>query len=193
MFFWPQCDTLQVSSIWRWPCCTVFAFWIWPCRRRWSLWTSSGKARTQCWCLHWNNFFRESVPKLEGLIILLILPGKSVQCSNLLLAFLFSGPFLKLLFIVLFWFVQKKSFRVICVLCRYLYHSNSNPEAAYEAAKILRHIANYPNIQHRLVGDFTHDQVYKSLPSSLKLACVEHCWINYNDNLCKCTINLYIN
>lgn len=48
------------------------------------------------------------------------------------------------------------------VPCRYLYHSSSNPEAAFQSAKILRRIANYPNIQNRLVGDFTHDQVYKS-------------------------------
>lgn len=43
--------------------------------------------------------------------------------------------------------------------CRYLYHSSSNPEAAFQSARILRRIANYPNIQIRLVGDFTHDQV----------------------------------
>uniref|UniRef100_A0A8C4NPY6 Nucleoporin 205 n=1 Tax=Dicentrarchus labrax TaxID=13489 RepID=A0A8C4NPY6_DICLA len=43
-------------------------------------------------------------------------------------------------------------------IARYLYHSSSNPEAAFQSAKILRHIANYPNIQNRLVGDFTHDQ-----------------------------------
>ncbi|XP_005734842.1 nuclear pore complex protein Nup205 isoform X3 [Pundamilia nyererei] len=43
-------------------------------------------------------------------------------------------------------------------IARYLYHSSSNPEAAFQSAKILRRIANYPNIQIRLVGDFTHDQ-----------------------------------
>uniref|UniRef100_A0A1A7WZJ7 Nucleoporin 205 n=4 Tax=Iconisemion striatum TaxID=60296 RepID=A0A1A7WZJ7_9TELE len=43
-------------------------------------------------------------------------------------------------------------------IARYLYHSGSNPEAAFQSAKILRRIANYPNIQIRLVGDFTHDQ-----------------------------------
>ncbi|XP_032378777.1 nuclear pore complex protein Nup205 isoform X1 [Etheostoma spectabile] len=43
-------------------------------------------------------------------------------------------------------------------IARYLYHSSSNPEAAFQSAKILRRIANYPNIQTRLVGDFTHDQ-----------------------------------
>ncbi|XP_028813350.1 nuclear pore complex protein Nup205-like [Denticeps clupeoides] len=43
-------------------------------------------------------------------------------------------------------------------VARYLYHSNSNPEAAFQSAKILGHIARYPNIQSRLVGDFTHDQ-----------------------------------
>ncbi|CAM9310082.1 unnamed protein product [Lampetra planeri] len=40
----------------------------------------------------------------------------------------------------------------------YLYHSSSNPQAAFQSAKILRRIANYPNIQIRLVGDFTYDQ-----------------------------------
>lgn len=45
--------------------------------------------------------------------------------------------------------------------CRYLYHSSSNPDAAFQSAKILRRIANHPNIQSRLVGDFTHDQVLK--------------------------------
>nr|XP_057942817.1 nuclear pore complex protein Nup205 isoform X2 [Doryrhamphus excisus] len=43
-------------------------------------------------------------------------------------------------------------------VARYLYHNDSNPEAAFQSAKILRRIANYPNIQVRLVGDFTHDQ-----------------------------------
>uniref|UniRef100_A0A4W4E6A7 Nucleoporin 205 n=1 Tax=Electrophorus electricus TaxID=8005 RepID=A0A4W4E6A7_ELEEL len=42
-------------------------------------------------------------------------------------------------------------------IARYLYHSSSNPEAAFLSAKILRHMARYPNIQSRLVGDFTHD------------------------------------
>ncbi|XP_077424154.1 nuclear pore complex protein Nup205 [Vanacampus margaritifer] len=44
-------------------------------------------------------------------------------------------------------------------VARYLYHNDSNPEAAFQSAKILRRIANYPNIQNRLVGDFTHNQV----------------------------------
>uniref|UniRef100_A0A9J8AZ36 Nucleoporin 205 n=1 Tax=Cyprinus carpio carpio TaxID=630221 RepID=A0A9J8AZ36_CYPCA len=43
-------------------------------------------------------------------------------------------------------------------IARYLYHSSSNPDAAFQSAKILRRIARYPNIQSRLVGDFTHDQ-----------------------------------
>nr|XP_020458623.1 nuclear pore complex protein Nup205 [Monopterus albus] len=43
-------------------------------------------------------------------------------------------------------------------IARYLYHSSSNPEAAFQSAKILRCLANYPNIQIRLVGDFTHNQ-----------------------------------
>lgn len=68
---------------------------------------------------------------------------------------------------------------------RYLYHSNSNPETAFEAAKILRHIANYPNIQHRLVGDFTHDQVYNSLQSRLKLIREMCVCIECNHELCK--------
>uniref|UniRef100_A0A8C5ATS5 Nucleoporin 205 n=1 Tax=Gadus morhua TaxID=8049 RepID=A0A8C5ATS5_GADMO len=42
-------------------------------------------------------------------------------------------------------------------IASYLYHSSSNPEAAFQSAKILRHVARYPNIQIRLVGDFTHD------------------------------------
>lgn len=45
---------------------------------------------------------------------------------------------------------------------RYLCHSSSNPDAAFQSAKILRRIANHPNIHSRLVGDFTHDQVRKS-------------------------------
>ncbi|XP_076125635.1 nuclear pore complex protein Nup205 [Alosa pseudoharengus] len=43
-------------------------------------------------------------------------------------------------------------------IARYLYHSSTNPEAAFQSAKILRRIARYPNIQIRMVGDFTHDQ-----------------------------------
>lgn len=43
-------------------------------------------------------------------------------------------------------------------IARYLYHSSSNPDAAFQSAKILRRITRYPNIQARLVGDFTHDQ-----------------------------------
>ncbi|XP_034032952.1 nuclear pore complex protein Nup205 isoform X2 [Thalassophryne amazonica] len=43
-------------------------------------------------------------------------------------------------------------------IARYLYHSSSNTEAAFHSAKVLRCIARYPNIQIRLVGDFTHDQ-----------------------------------
>ncbi|XP_060933087.1 nuclear pore complex protein Nup205 [Limanda limanda] len=46
----------------------------------------------------------------------------------------------------------------IVSIARFLYHSSSNPEAAFQSAKILRRIASYPNIQNRLVGDFTHDQ-----------------------------------
>ncbi|KAJ3596682.1 hypothetical protein NHX12_003086 [Muraenolepis orangiensis] len=43
-------------------------------------------------------------------------------------------------------------------IASYLYHSSSNPHAAFQSAKILRHVARYPNIQSRLVGDFTHHQ-----------------------------------
>ncbi|XP_039625995.1 nuclear pore complex protein Nup205 isoform X3 [Polypterus senegalus] len=43
-------------------------------------------------------------------------------------------------------------------IARYLYHGNSNPEIAFESAHILRCISRYPNIQTRLVGDFTRDQ-----------------------------------
>ncbi|XP_062246685.1 nuclear pore complex protein Nup205 [Platichthys flesus] len=46
----------------------------------------------------------------------------------------------------------------IVSIARFLYHGSTNPEAAFQSAKILRRIASYPNIQNRLVGDFTHDQ-----------------------------------
>lgn len=49
--------------------------------------------------------------------------------------------------------------RFTFVFCRFLYHNSSDPEAAFQSAKILRRVAIYPNIQIRLVGDFTHDQV----------------------------------
>lgn len=42
---------------------------------------------------------------------------------------------------------------------RYLYHSNSNPELAFESSKILHSISCNVNIQAKLVGDFTQDQV----------------------------------
>ncbi|XP_053478778.1 nuclear pore complex protein Nup205 [Ictalurus furcatus] len=54
--------------------------------------------------------------------------------------------------------VQSKRADHIINIARYLYHSSSNPDAAFLSAKILRHIARYSNIQSRLVGDFTHDQ-----------------------------------
>uniref|UniRef100_A0A8C1JU32 Nucleoporin 205 n=1 Tax=Cyprinus carpio TaxID=7962 RepID=A0A8C1JU32_CYPCA len=53
---------------------------------------------------------------------------------------------------------QSKRADHITNIARYLYHSSSNPDAAFQSAKILRRIARYPNIQARLVGDFTHDQ-----------------------------------
>ncbi|XP_056137198.1 nuclear pore complex protein Nup205 [Lampris incognitus] len=43
-------------------------------------------------------------------------------------------------------------------IASYLYHSSSNPEAAFQSAKILHSIACYPKIQIKLVRDFTHDQ-----------------------------------
>uniref|UniRef100_A0A3P8UYZ2 Nucleoporin 205 n=1 Tax=Cynoglossus semilaevis TaxID=244447 RepID=A0A3P8UYZ2_CYNSE len=46
----------------------------------------------------------------------------------------------------------------IVTIARFLYHNSSDPEAAFQSAKILRRVAIYPNIQIRLVGDFTHDQ-----------------------------------
>lgn len=42
---------------------------------------------------------------------------------------------------------------------RYLYHGNTNAELAFESAKILCCISCNSNIQIKLVGDFTHDQV----------------------------------
>uniref|UniRef100_H3C417 Nucleoporin 205 n=1 Tax=Tetraodon nigroviridis TaxID=99883 RepID=H3C417_TETNG len=58
-------------------------------------------------------------------------------------------------------------------IARYLCHSNSNPETAFEAARILRQIANYPNIQHRLVGDFTHDQAVSQKLMAGFVECLE--------------------
>uniref|UniRef100_A0A8D3C189 Nucleoporin 205 n=1 Tax=Scophthalmus maximus TaxID=52904 RepID=A0A8D3C189_SCOMX len=58
----------------------------------------------------------------------------------------------------------------IVSIARFLYHGSTNPEAAFQSAKILRRIANYPNIQNRLVGDFTHDQV----KANLKMVRIRH-------------------
>ncbi|XP_041111407.1 nuclear pore complex protein Nup205 isoform X1 [Polyodon spathula] len=54
---------------------------------------------------------------------------------------------------------QSKKADHVVNIARYLYHGTSNPEIAFESANILRCIARYPNIQARLVGDFTHDQL----------------------------------
>ncbi|NXC50216.1 NU205 protein, partial [Penelope pileata] len=51
----------------------------------------------------------------------------------------------------------KKADHVVNI-ARYLYHGNSNPELAFESAKILCCISYNSNIQIKLVGDFTHDQ-----------------------------------
>ncbi|XP_030322629.1 nuclear pore complex protein Nup205 isoform X3 [Calypte anna] len=51
----------------------------------------------------------------------------------------------------------KKADHVVNI-ARYLYHGNSNPELAFESAKILCCISCNSNIQMKLVGDFTHDQ-----------------------------------
>ncbi|OXB65170.1 hypothetical protein ASZ78_005286 [Callipepla squamata] len=51
----------------------------------------------------------------------------------------------------------KKADHVVNI-ARYLYHGNSNPELAFESAKILCCISCNSNIQIKLVGDFTHDQ-----------------------------------
>uniref|UniRef100_A0A8C0GJA3 Nucleoporin 205 n=1 Tax=Chelonoidis abingdonii TaxID=106734 RepID=A0A8C0GJA3_CHEAB len=51
----------------------------------------------------------------------------------------------------------KKADNVVNI-ARYLYHGNSNPELAFESAKILCCISCNSNIQIKLVGDFTHDQ-----------------------------------
>ncbi|XP_075711967.1 nuclear pore complex protein Nup205 isoform X2 [Rhinoderma darwinii] len=42
-------------------------------------------------------------------------------------------------------------------IARYLYHGTSNPELAFESAKILCRISSNGNIQAKLVGDFTQD------------------------------------
>ncbi|XP_025965270.2 nuclear pore complex protein Nup205 isoform X2 [Dromaius novaehollandiae] len=51
----------------------------------------------------------------------------------------------------------KKADHVVNI-ARYLYHGNSNPELAFESAKILCCISDNSNIQIKLVGDFTHDE-----------------------------------
>ncbi|XP_019370536.1 PREDICTED: nuclear pore complex protein Nup205 [Gavialis gangeticus] len=51
----------------------------------------------------------------------------------------------------------KKADHVVNI-ARYLYHGNSNPELAFESARILCCISCNSNIQIKLVGDFTHDQ-----------------------------------
>uniref|UniRef100_A0A8D0GC58 Uncharacterized protein n=1 Tax=Sphenodon punctatus TaxID=8508 RepID=A0A8D0GC58_SPHPU len=51
----------------------------------------------------------------------------------------------------------KKADHVVNI-ARYLYHGNSNPELAYESAKILCCISCNSNIHIKLVGDFTQDQ-----------------------------------
>uniref|UniRef100_A0A8C5KMV8 Nucleoporin 205 n=1 Tax=Jaculus jaculus TaxID=51337 RepID=A0A8C5KMV8_JACJA len=51
----------------------------------------------------------------------------------------------------------KKADNVVNI-ARYLSHGNSNPELAFESAKILCCISCNSNIQIKLVGDFTHDQ-----------------------------------
>ncbi|EPQ04244.1 Nuclear pore complex protein Nup205 [Myotis brandtii] len=51
----------------------------------------------------------------------------------------------------------KKADNVVNI-ARYLYHGNTNPELAFESAKILCCISCNTNIQIKLVGDFTQDQ-----------------------------------
>ncbi|XP_051886493.1 nuclear pore complex protein Nup205 [Pristis pectinata] len=51
----------------------------------------------------------------------------------------------------------KKADHVVNI-ARYLCHGNTNPDLAFESAKILCYISRYPNIQVKLVGDFTQDQ-----------------------------------
>ncbi|XP_069822932.1 nuclear pore complex protein Nup205 [Dendropsophus ebraccatus] len=51
---------------------------------------------------------------------------------------------------------SKKADHVVNI-ARYLYHGASNPELAFESAKILCNISSNGNIQAKLVGDFTQD------------------------------------
>ncbi|XP_040294299.1 nuclear pore complex protein Nup205 isoform X3 [Bufo bufo] len=51
---------------------------------------------------------------------------------------------------------SKKADHVVNI-ARYLYHGSSNPELAFESAKILCKISSNANIQAKLVGDFTQD------------------------------------
>uniref|UniRef100_A0A8C4MDG6 Nucleoporin 205 n=1 Tax=Equus asinus asinus TaxID=83772 RepID=A0A8C4MDG6_EQUAS len=62
----------------------------------------------------------------------------------------------------------KKADNVVNI-ARYLYHGNTNPELAFESAKILCCISCNSNIQIKLVGDFTHDQVTDFVPNCLEL------------------------
>ncbi|KAM9311505.1 nuclear pore complex protein Nup205 [Gastrophryne carolinensis] len=52
---------------------------------------------------------------------------------------------------------SKKADHVVNI-ARYLYHSSSNPELAFESSKILHSISSSANIQAKIVGDFTQDQ-----------------------------------
>ncbi|KAG9466567.1 hypothetical protein GDO78_016409 [Eleutherodactylus coqui] len=51
---------------------------------------------------------------------------------------------------------SKKADHVVNI-ARYLYHGTSNPELAFESAKILCSISSNANIQAKIVGDFTQD------------------------------------
>ncbi|XP_068134073.1 nuclear pore complex protein Nup205 isoform X2 [Hyperolius riggenbachi] len=68
---------------------------------------------------------------------------------------------------------SKKADHVVNI-ARYLYHSSSNPELAYESSKILRSISCNPNIQPKLVGDFTQDQTVSQKLMAGFVSCLDN-------------------
>uniref|UniRef100_UPI00398EB3E1 nuclear pore complex protein Nup205 isoform X2 n=1 Tax=Pristiophorus japonicus TaxID=55135 RepID=UPI00398EB3E1 len=66
----------------------------------------------------------------------------------------------------------KKADHVVSI-ARYLCHGNTNPDLAFESAKILCYISRYPNIQVKLVGDFTQDQTASETLMSGFVECLD--------------------
>ncbi|XP_048463946.1 nuclear pore complex protein Nup205 [Rhincodon typus] len=66
----------------------------------------------------------------------------------------------------------KKADHVVNI-ARYMSHGNTNPDLAFESAKILCYISRYPNIQVKLVGDFTQDQTVSETLMSGFVDCLD--------------------